>query len=125
MSKTTDLRKLIVSQLNTTEGKTYYIDAPTDATFPYKTFEFSTVNMGVEHRDDISLIVDVWDNSKTPKKVEEISDKIEDLFDSVNLPQNTILPTFFRDTRFPVVESDKTIQHIQLTFLVENYKMEA
>lgn len=122
MGKTADLRKLITTKLNTLSGSTYYRYAPDNATFPYKTFEFSTINMGVSHRDDIDLVVDVWDNSSTPKTAENLADQIEDLFDFKNLPQSTVLPTFFRDVRIPVTESDKKIQHIQLHFLVENYK---
>lgn len=124
MSKTADLRKLITAQLNITPGVTYYRNAPKDASFPYKTFELTRVDMGNSHRDDVDLCVDVWDHASDQKTVDEIADQIEDLFDSVNLPQTTILPTFFRENRYPVNEPDLTIQHIQLHFLVENYKKE-
>ena len=124
MSKTADLRKLITAQLNTIQGVTYYRNAPKDASYPYKTFELSRVDMGNSHRDDVDLCVDVWDHDTDQKKADEIADQIEELFDSVNLPQATILPTFFRDNRIPVNEPDLTIQHIQLHFLVENYEKE-
>lgn len=123
MSKTADLRKLITAQLNTVPGATYYRNAAADATYPYKTFELSRANLGDLARDDIDLCVDVWDHGADTKAVDLIADSIEDLFNAVNLPQETILPTFFRDSRYPVKEEDKTIQHIQLHFLVQNYTL--
>ena len=48
----------------------------------------------------------------------------EALFNDANLPQPTILPTFFRESRYPVEEDEKDHQHIQLHFLVELYTLE-
>ena len=121
MSKTADLRRLITSQLNTVIGATYHRQAPDDAAYPYKTFELSRANLGDLTRDDIDLCVDIWDHSDDMKAVEAIADSIEDLFNAANLPQEHILPTFFRDSRYPVTEDDKTIQHIQMHFIVQNY----
>lgn len=121
MSKTADLRKLITAQLNATEGKTYYRTAPDNAKYPYKTFELSTTNLGDLARDDIDLCIDVWDHARDSKAVDAIADSVEDLFNAANLPRAHILPTFFRESRYPVTEDDKTIQHIQLHFLVQNY----
>lgn len=122
MSKTAALRKLITSQLNTVLGETYYLHASADASYPYKTFEFFRVSLGDLERDDIDLCVDVWDIAADPKRVDEIADQIETLFNASNLPQETILPTFFRESRYPVADDDKTIQHIQLHFTVQNYE---
>lgn len=122
MSKTAALRKLIVSQLNTVSGGTYYLHAPDDAQYPYKTFELSRVALGDLARDDIDLCVDVWDRTSDPKRADEIADRIEELFNAANLPQEEILPTFFRDSRYPVADEDKTLQHVQLHFSVQNYK---
>lgn len=123
MSKTADLRQLIAAQLNTVAGETYYRYAPTAAVFPYKTFELTTATLSDRARDDIDLCVDVWDSGTNGKAVELIADAIEDLFNARNLPTATILPTFFRETRYPVAEDDKLIQHIQLHFTVQNYTL--
>ena len=122
MSKTAELRKLITKQLNTVSGGTYYKNAPNDAEFPYKTFSLSRVDFGNQHRDDIDLVIDIWDNAGDPKRVDEIADQIEAMFDDNNLPQKAILPTFFRENRYPVDDPDDDIQHVQLHFLVENYE---
>lgn len=121
MSKTANLRQLIVAQLNTTTGATYYRNAPDNAAYPYKTFELSRANLGDLARDDIDLCVDIWDHAADSKAVDLIADAIDELFNATNLPQDNILPTFFRDSRYTVTEDDKTIQHIQLHFSVQNY----
>ena len=121
MSKTADLRQLIVAQLNTTTGATYYRNAPDNAAYPYKTFELSRANLGDLARDDIDLCVDIWDHAADSKAVDLIADAIDEMFNATNLPQDNILPTFFRDSRYTVTEDDKTIQHIQMHFTVQNY----
>lgn len=120
MSKTADLRKLITAQLNTLTGATYYVNAKSTATYPYKVFSFRSVNLGTS-RDDIIMQVDIWDKSTDQKTIETIADNMETLFDGVNLPQSTILPTIWRDTRYPVPEDDKSLQHIEMTFYIQNY----
>ena len=120
MSKTANLRQLIVAQLNTTTGATYYRNAPDNAAYPYKTFELSRANLGDLARADIDLCVDIWDHAADSKAVDLIADAIDELFNATNLPQDNILPTFFRDSRYTVTEDDKTIQHIQMHFTVQN-----
>lgn len=121
MSKTADLRKLIKAQLNTAPGETYHRVAPADALHPYKTYNLSRVDLGDPARDDYELMIDIWDHTTDSKAVDEIADQLEELFNCSNLPQETILPTFYRSSRYPVDDPDKDIQHVQMTFLVEMY----
>lgn len=122
MSKTADLRELITTKLNTVDGGTFHLRAPTDAAFPYKTYELARVDLGDLTRDDNVLEVDIWDHAIDAKAVEEIADDVEELFNDANLPQSTILPTFFRESRIRIDDPDKDIQHLRLTFLVELYE---
>ena len=122
MSKTATLRKLITTKLQTVQGGTYHRKAPNDADFPYKTFTLNSVSF-VDVRDDFDLCVDIWHRGDC-KVVEEIADQIEKLFQNANLPQSTILPTFFRENRYNLEDPDKTLQHIQLRFLVQLYELE-
>lgn len=122
MSKTKELRRLITASLNTVSGSTYYRQAPPDAAFPYKTYELSRVDLGDAARDDFDLCVDLWDRGTDPKTVEELADQLEALLGGANLPQETILPTFFRASRYPVADADKQIQHLQLHFEVQLYE---
>ena len=122
MSKTSDLRKLVKEQLQTTQGETYHHEAPNDATYPYKTFTLKSVTF-MDARDDFDLCVDIWHRGDW-KMVEEIADQIEKLFKNSNLPQSTILPTFFREGRYNLEDPDKTLKHIQLRFAVQLYELE-
>ena len=121
MGKTTELRKLIVEKLNTTAGQTYHKTAPKDATYPYKTYELTSVAFTDSARDDFELEVDLWDRSGDSKRLEDIADEVEALFNDANLPRPPIFPTFFREQRYNIEDPDKTLTHIQLRFLVQLY----
>ena len=122
MSKTTALRKLVREAMQTVQGGTYHQSAPPDAVYPYKTFTLKSVSF-TEARDDFDLCVDIW--GRGDRKVEEeVADRVEKLFQNANLPQETILPTFYRDARYNLDDPDKTLQHIQLRFLVQLYEQE-
>lgn len=122
MSKTAELRKLVKEQLQTIQGETYHREAQNDASFPYKTFTLQSVTF-TDARDDFDLCVDIWHRGDW-KEVEEIADQIEKLFQNTNLPQETILPTFFRENRYNLDDPDKTLKHIQLRFNVQLYELE-
>ena len=122
MSKTAELRKLVREQLLTIQGETHHRKAPSDASYPYKTFTLQSVSF-TDARDDFDLCVDIWHRGDW-KVVEEIADQIEKLFQNANLPQSTILPTFFRESRYNLEDPDKTLNHIQLRFLVQLYELE-
>ena len=121
MGITTDLRKLIKAQLNALPGKTYYRQAKKDADYPYKVFSLERITTSDLARLDYSLCVDLWDRGPDWKMVEGMSDDLTALFNAANLPQDSILPTFFRDSSYPVEDSDKEIQHQQLHFTVQLY----
>ena len=123
MSKTKALRKLVNEKLQTIPGGTYHRIASADAVFPYKVFVLDHAQF-TDARDDIYLDVDVWDRSKDPKVAEDIADQIEALFRNANFPAPPIYPTFFRDIRYSLIDPDKTMQHIQLRFLVQLYEEE-
>ena len=126
MSKTVDLRKRIKQQLETvtTEGHTHHRNAPDDAEFPYLTFNLRSVNLGDPTRDDVDLQIDLFDHGVNPQRIEEMADRIEDLLGGANLPQDTILPTFYRTSRQPIPTEGKLTQCIQMHFLIQNYKRE-
>lgn len=121
MNKTIILRKLITEKLLTVQGGVYHRIAPKDAAYPYKTFTLSSVSF-VDARDDMEVEVDIWDRSIDAKTAEDIADQVEALFACANFPTPPIYPTFFRENRYTLDDPDKTLQHIQLRFLVQLYK---
>ena len=124
MSKTTALRGLIREQLQTVPGETYHKTATPNAAYPYKTYLLGSINFPDSTRDDFDLVIDIWDRSPEQKTVEEIADRIEALFNASTIPRPPIFPTFFRDGRINIDDPDKTLQHIQLHFIVQLYEEE-
>ncbi len=122
MGKTAELRKLIKSQLQSLPGEVYHKSAPKDAVYPYKVFSLKSVSF-VDARNDFDLCVDIWGRGDR-KIAEEVADQVETLLRDANLPQKTILPTFYRESRYDIDDPDKTLQHIQLHFMVQLYELE-
>lgn len=122
--QTTALRGLVAAQLETVPGEVYHKKADKNAAYPYKTYSVERVNVSDLSRDDYSLCVDIWDRAQDWKAVETLADQITQLFNAANLPQDTILPTFYRDSSYPVEDPDKELQHWQLHFIVQLYPNE-
>lgn len=123
MGKTTELRRVIVKQLQAVPGPTHHMDAPPDAAYPYKTYRLSAKFPDCAQMD-FSLTVDIWDRSADWKTVENIADQIEKLLNGANLPSGSLFPTFFLESRDPVSDSDKQIRHIQQQFYIHLYEEE-
>lgn len=120
MSKTNDLRKLVQEKLIHITDRVYYKIADDKAIYPHIVHEIERVNFTAEHRDDVSVVVDVW--AKSVSEANELADSVENVFNRENLPQDTILPTFFLESRVDVGDEDKSISHIQIAFTVQNYE---
>lgn len=131
MSRTNDLRKLVKSILSEKSfiekygiKKVYFELADDSSIYPHIVFAFDYVNTGDLFRHDLSLIIDIYTKGYSAFTVEDICDDLEDMFNAENLPQDTILPTFFLENRRPVPEEDKSIKHRQIEILVQNYEEE-
>lgn len=122
MSKTNELRKLIQSKLKTKCSNVYYEQAIDSALYPHCVYNFASIDLGDLIRDDLVLEVDVWDKGNSCTAIENLCDQIEELFNNANLPQDKILPTFFRISRIPVKDEDKSIKHRLLKFQIQNYE---
>lgn len=119
--KTKALRKLIASKLRSVQGPTYHRIASDTADYPYKVYTLKNVSY-VDVRDDFDLCIDLYYRGDDKSILDDLADEIEEMFDNVNMPQDSILPTFFRDSRVCVEDSDKTLQHIQMHFHVQMYE---
>lgn len=122
MSKTKDLRKVIQAQLLTICGNVFYETAPTDKMYPHIVWDIERIDLGDLYRDDLILDVDIWDRSADAKNADDMADALEAVFNAANLPQETVLPTFFRIDRKNVPDEDKKIKHRALTFQIQNYE---
>lgn len=120
MNKTNSLRKIIQSKINPII-KSYYRVADPKADFPRAVYDFENIDLGDLNRDDLILIVDLWDKGKDTSKIEDIADQIEEMFNAANLPDTNVLPTFYRISRKPIDDEDKTLMRRQLKFQIQNY----
>lgn len=120
MTKTIELRKVIQSKINTIINS-YYRKADAEAAYPYAVFNFENIDLSDINRDDLILIVDIWAHGNDTTFIEEAADKIEKIFNAANLPNEYVLPTFYRISRKPVDDEDKMIQRRELKFQIQNY----
>lgn len=119
--RTNDLRELIQAQLKTVTPNVFYEVGQTKKMYPHIIFEFSSIDLGDFNRQDYILDVDVWDKNEDATVVEDLCDSIEELFNNANLPQETILPTFFRIDRKRIPDEDIQIRHRLIRFQIQNY----
>lgn len=120
MSKTYSLRMIIQSNINPIV-KLFHMDADKDKLFPHAVYHFENIDLGDINRDDLILVIDIWDKGTDTSRIEEIADRIEALFNAANLPNEDVLPTFYRISRKPIDDEDKTMIHRQLKFQIQNY----
>lgn len=121
ITRTNDLKKLIQTKLKTLTTNVFFEQATDDALFPHIVFAFNEINLGDMSRQDYTLYVDIWDKGKSSTRVDELADKVEDLLHSENLPQDKILPTFYKIDRKSLLDSDKDIKHRLVRFQIQNY----
>ena len=121
MSKTIELRKVITSILRKANAEVYYENATDTALYPYIVYELESINWGTVGRDDVYLIIDIWDKNDSSLNIELITDKVEDLLNNLNAPTNLVLPTFYKESRRALQDEDKSIRHRQLRFVIQNY----
>lgn len=122
MSRTNDLAKVIQTRLKTVCSNVYHKNADADALYPHLVWSISNIDISDQNRDDHILTIDVWDMSTSSRIINDLCDDIEDLFHFQNLPQGTILPTFFPEGRNPVEDPDKKIRHEVMRFSIQNYE---
>lgn len=122
MSKTNALRKIIQKNINSIV-KSYYRIADAKAAFPHAVYDFENIDLGDINRDDLILVIDIWEKGKDTSSIEEIADQIEVIFNAANMPGAEVLPTFYRISRKPIDDEDKTLIRRQLKFQIQSYEI--
>ena len=113
------LLKLIRESLRTQHDRVYHENAPEDAKYPYIVFNIFD---GIKtHRDDLILTIDIWDRNDSSMEIEDLTDKIDDFLHEKNLPNEFVLPTFYREQRLKVEDPDKKLKRRQLRFSIQTY----
>ena len=122
MTSTNNLRKLIVTMLKEVCNTVYCEVAENDEIYPRIVYSVSRIDLGDLVRKDYVLDIDIWDKSESSYKVEEIKDKVEDLFNGANKPCERILPTFYLIGSNRVPDEDKLIKHRVVKVQIQNYE---
>ena len=120
-TRTNALKKLIQEKLKTLTTNVFFEQATDNALYPHIVFNFRTIDLGDISRQDYILEVDVWDKGTSTFQVDDLADKVEDLLHTENLPQEKVLPTFYKIDRKTIEDSDKTIKHRLIKFQIQNY----
>ena len=130
MGRTNELRKLVMSLLGDANFKEeygikeiYHEIASDDKMYPHIVYSFDRINTGDLYRHDLSLTIDIYDKANSAYLIEQIADDVEDMFNAENLPQDKILPTFYLESRIPIIDEDKKIKHRQIEVIVQNYEL--
>ncbi len=121
MARTNDLKKLIQEELMTVTSEVYFQQARDNALYPHIVFNFREISLGDLSRQDYVLEVDVWDKGTLTTTVDALADDVEDLLHTENLPQENVLPTFYKIDRKSIIDSDKDIKHRLIRFQIQNY----
>ena len=121
MARTNDLKKLIQEELKTITSEVYFQQARDNALYPHIVFNFREISLGDLSRQDYVLEVDVWDKGTLTTTVDALADDVEDLLHTENLPQENVLPTFYKIDRKSIIDSDKDIKHRLIRFQIQNY----
>ena len=126
-TKTNDLRKLVQTKLASVSGltasTTFYMYADSPVMYPHATFTVDSVDLGDLSRQDYTVDVDLWDKGPSAYRVEELADLVEAKFTKQNLPQTGILPTFYLESRRTILDEDKSIRHVRVSMICQNYEV--
>lgn len=125
MARTNTLRALVVSLLNNIKTQYGIVEisfknASPNAMYPHLVYDFTTTTPMDMGREDRLLDVHIWTKDRALSL--EIQDEIIDLFSFNNLPQDTILPTFYFESAGSLDDPDRTICHDVVRFQIQNYE---
>lgn len=121
VSKTLELRKVIIKLLKEINSNVYYENATDEAEFPYIVYEIDSINFDYIERDDVILTINIWDKDRGSKTVDSLADDIEKKLKYLNNPTQTVLPTFYAISRTSIPDEDKSIRRRELKFQIQNY----
>ena len=92
VSKTVELRKVIVSLLEQVTPNVSFDKADKKTQFPYSVYSMNNVDLSSYPRDDISVTVDIWDKDIDSIRIETLTDKLEKILNRNNHPTDNYLP---------------------------------
>lgn len=88
--------------------------------YPYAVFKManSTEN---NHRDDVIIEIDIWDNISDTTRLETLTSDIDKRFHRQKYIDSKMQVSFYRENRLQVPDPDETIRRRQLRYVCKTY----
>ena len=102
------------------ETPLYYEKAPEGTAMPYATYTLG-VSGDSFNREDIPVIIDLWDNDPDTTDLETLSQTLKSTLDNYTYADSNVGFTLYFTGRFNVPDPEATIRHRQLTFDCTTY----
>lgn len=124
-----ELQKFIVSQLAESGKQVYFEQAPerdpftnVAPKFPYIVYRFGTSSNDDMYREDIPLIVNVWDNNPDTIPLDLLAESLDKKLKNIRHLDEYQQLTFVKEGRSPLTEPDLTIKGRQLRYTIRRYE---
>lgn len=98
----------------------YYEKAPEGTPMPYATYTLG-LSGDVYDREDIPLVVDLWDNKPDTTALDTLGQTVKDTLNNHTYTDANFGVTVYLTGRFNVPDPEPTIRHRQLTFNLATY----
>lgn len=122
MGKTNSLRKQVKGLLENICENIFYENATTTDLYPHIVFSFSTTDNNDSYMDKVYMDVDIWSKGHSAAEVEDLADKVDNLFRNLNNPTEDILPTYYLADRRIIEDLDRTIRRRLIKIEIQNYE---
>lgn len=120
VSKTNELRKLLISETKTASGLTNVFFAYTSKKINPPYIVLSLTELSTENgRTQNELEINIYGNDHST--VETYADKVQDHFDHGNFKNASVSIYTYRNRRNWIAEDDKDVHRIRITIEVESY----
>ena len=116
---TENLKRFMVRELKKACPNVAYLRATDKTPLPYVVFELEHKKQETGYLTFIEI--NIFDDSKSSKTVEQLADNIEDILDDTMFDEETFTISIDLNSRNNVDESDKGIQRRRLLFDAEYY----
>ena len=119
MGKINDLPYLVTTKLKTVCDDVYFEMADEHSMYPHIVFDYNRAN---SFQNTLDVNIDIWDKNESAVAIENLTDAVEELFNNINSPQDTIIPTFYVEDRVIVPDPDKKLRRRRVKLSVNFYE---
>jgi hypothetical protein len=123
MSKTIELRKILVSIFKIITDEVHFENVPEITLYPYLQYELNEI-LSKDGKTVFKLEVNILDYGLSTSTVEILSDKLQKALDKYYFINEKIQFTTYKLNKISVQEKDKKIRRRRLTFEIHLHELE-